>query len=87
MPFKSTAFRAKKWNPIKPYKRVSQLRTSLSKFISNVGQTSILSFDFFTSTNQQVSSTMNLALIESLVNDTDLSHDDKLARAMDFYAR
>ena len=87
IPSKSAAARAKKRYPVKPHERTSQPRTSLGKFLSNASQTPILGFDSSTGTNQQVPGAIDLAFVEDLVDDPDITHDDKLARAMALYAR
>ena len=86
MSFKSAAPRAKKRYLIMSYRRASQSQTLSGKFISNAGQTPVLHFDSFTGTNQQVPGAMDLALVKGLVDDPDITHDDKLAGTMALYA-
>lgn len=86
MPFKSAVAKAKKWYLVKLHERASQPQTSLDKFLSNAGQTPVLGFDSFISTNQQVPDAMDLVLMEGLVNNSDTTHNDKLAKTITFYA-
>lgn len=88
MPSK-TACQAKDQNPAKIQRKASQPQALSGKFASATAQileTSSNQSDDSTTTSQPSSTAIDFALVENLIDDPDNTYDDKLAKALAFYA-
>lgn len=81
---KLAVYKIKKQNIIIFFKEVSQFQTLSSKFVFIKGQISVINFDFFTTTNEYAS-TVDLALVNNLLNNLNIIYNIKLVETMAFY--